>query len=286
MKVGYALSALLHLILFGGLLFLPSVFGAPPPRPINMVKLYAGEPNASDPHPGIAGPETGHLGGEQATPKPTPPPKATPKATPKAAPTPKAVVTPKAAPTAIPLPDPNAKPLQLTREKAPRATRKVEKVELKREEPAAGTREVLQKPIPQPGPGAGPEPLPGGTGVTQNGLGLRSATDKPLDPNFVYGKGQFFIAMLVEKLTQAFMPPRAPEEVLAKREALIGFVIEPDGRIVNVAVNRSSGSEDFDKAAMDAVQAISPLEGGLPEELRGGPILVTAPFRGAPETTQ
>jgi TonB family protein len=86
----------------------------------------------------------------------------------------------------------------------------------------------------------------------QDGPGSQPGVDVAADAD--YGP---FMAELQKRIKRNWTPPRGAES----RRVRLLFYLARDGRVVKIDVADSSGNEDTDRAAIDAVQASAPFRG-------------------------
>jgi periplasmic protein TonB len=149
-------------------------------------------------------------------------------------------------------------PIDLIRKKKKR--RQAKKVEIKRPTP-------VPTPVPKPAPKR-----------NAKNDDRKISIDAP--QNVPVARYRYYLELLVQKLTENWYPPPEPAMILAQRVARVSFVIQKNGSLTKIKLEKASGSDAFDRAALDAVRNASPLPEGLPPDFKGKPLKVTAPFLG------
>lgn len=130
--------------------------------------------------------------------------------------------------------------------------------------PVLPPREPVATPPPKPPPPTPPPPAPtppppavpkreGSPFGTALGASTADAAVGVDDPNFTYG---YYLDRVVALISRQWQRPPVGSEVV---EARLYFQIQADGRITELRLAASSGSEIFDSTALRAVESASPL---------------------------
>ena len=195
------------------------IFLAKPPEPFDYVAVTVVPPKA--------------LGVEDPPPqRPDPPPKK------KEAPPP-------------PPPPPKKEPPKVEPDRPVLATQPKE--EAPKPPPKAEPKPAPKTPAPPASPLADPPKRKGNPLGNPLGASTTEATLGVEDPNFTYG---YYLDRIVSMISQNWNRPPVGGEV---KDALIYFRILRDGTVEQLTLKRSSGDEVFDRTAMGAVKATSPL---------------------------
>ena len=218
-----ALSTIGHAVLSVAFFWLPSLL-AEPPEPIDAIAVVVVPPQA--------------LGSTE--PPPPPPPK----------PTPKPETPPPPPPEPEPEPDP-ADDRPVLPEKKPPPPKPA---------PPPPPRQTPPPPNPSPPPpDAQPAtPTPASPFARRQGAptgdplgGSKRETIGVEDPNFTYG---YYLDRVVALIRENWVRPQT-----GATDALVHFRVSKDGSITSIELRRTSGDAAFDRAALRAVEASSPL---------------------------
>lgn len=128
------------------------------------------------------------------------------------------------------------------------------------------------KPKPEPPRESAPQPeVEGSARGTVSGLALGASVAGLDNPDFTYG---YYVDQMLAMIQRNWIRPMVGSGV----EATIYYRISRDGRITESRIDRSSGINSFDLAALRAVQASSPLP-PLPRAFRDSWLGVHLIFR-------
>ena len=138
--------------------------------------------------------------------------------------------------------------------------------------PAPAKPAAEPKPVAPPKPEPVPEVQPEGSARgTTSGLALGASVAGLDNPDFTYG---YYVDQMLKLIQTNWTRPMVGSGV----EATIFYRIGRDGRIVEARIERSSGINSFDLAALRSVQASSPLP-PLPRAFRDSWLGVHLIFR-------
>ena len=152
----------------------------------------------------------------------------------------------------------------------PKPEPKAEAPVLPKPEPAKPRAEpkAVEPPKPEPAPQEQPE---GSARGSASGLALGASVAGLDNPDFTYG---YYVDQMLKLIQGNWTRPMVGSGV----EATIYYRISRDGRIVEARIERSSGINSFDLAALRAVQASAPLP-PLPRAFRDSWLGVHLIFR-------
>lgn len=151
---------------------------------------------------------------------------------------------------------------------------------------------ILKKSAPPrvtpPAPKSAPAPpppenaIPYGQGGNPNvGYGQFATQNGPIGANF--GEGAFgtkygeYVQGMIRRISQNWLKGLVDSRIARAPRVYVGFDIERDGRVSNVAVQQSSGIPTLDNSAMRAIYASNPLQ-PLPRDYSGSTVRVTFYF--------
>lgn len=126
-------------------------------------------------------------------------------------------------------------------------------------EPAPSVAVIDKKPAPKPVEKPKTE--------TPKKLGQKSGKDVGLKLSSKAGKYSYYIDAILTKIGSNWVNPFANSGI--KLTATIYFIIQKDGKITSVKIEKSSGNELYDRAAERAViitQTLPPLAGEFAQE--------------------
>lgn len=306
MRRYFIISAILHIVVFAGLYFLPMLLirgQEPTPPPLNLTFLPPPEPEVKEEEPTpeptakkTPSPEptdfrsmVGRLS-PSLTPTPTPTSTRTqkPSATPTPTPSPReATQTPTLSPTPVP---PTETPVPATSTPTSKPTRKPTETPKPTVKPTNTSKPTeTPKATDTPGPTHSPTPNPTkqvlAKALKDAVSAIKKAESGPESPVPVEKKGvpgaalsgvggdgegsglitsvpfadYGYLGRLQTQLKDSFKPPLRMTNK-TRRTATVKFTIMSSGEITGIEIVTSSGHKGIDKAAMAAVDSISPFE--------------------------